>query len=234
MNKIILIVGLISAMATGFLVFQRTEAVEAQLTPVAYLTFSRDAQDKVLFAGDEISERHLGRLTLPNSTDVFGLEGDLIRDTPAQREWLKGKLLNTKIPRGRVLTYDLFEDLAVSRLDEAIGKNMRAISLSVNSASSLNHNVVPGNRIDLVGVIDDVQNPRAELVLEDVKVIAVGDVLSFDQFKSDGERSYSTITIEVSPEQGVALTTARQRVKGAFIVMLRNQCETSSPNATCQ
>jgi Flp pilus assembly protein CpaB len=234
LNKIILIVGLLSAMATGFLVWQRTEAVEARLHPVAYLTFSREARQPVLFAGDEITERHLGRITLPNSTDVFGLEGDLIRDTPAQREWLKGKSLNTKIPRGRVLTYDLFEELGIARLDEAVSVGKRAISLSVNAANSLNHNVVPGNRIDLVGVIDDIENPRAELVLGDVRVIAVGESLTYDAYQSEGGRGYSTITIEVSPEQGIALTTAQEKVKGAFIVMLRNQCETSSPNATCQ
>jgi Flp pilus assembly protein CpaB len=234
LNKIILIVGLICAGATAFLVSQRISAVEARLQPVTYLTFSRDSGETALYAGDEITERHLGQITLPNADDVFGLETDLIRDTPAQRAWLKGKRLNTNIPRGRVLTYDLFEDLAVTRLDEAVRPGYRAISLSVNAAGSLNNSLVPGNRIDLVGVVDDVENPRAEMVLEDVKVIAVGDILSYDQLRSEDSRRYSTITIEVSPQQGVALSTARQRLRGNFIVMLRNQCETGEASATCQ
>jgi len=62
----------------------------------------------------------------------------------------------------------------------------------------------------------------------------VGDILSYDQLRSEDSRRYSTITIEVSPQQGVALSTARQRLRGNFIVMLRNQCETGEASATCQ
>lgn len=233
MNKIILLVGLLCAAAAGFLVWQKLEAAEARLASVAYLTYSKDAGDPILYAGDEVSAGDIGRIELPNGHDVFQLGDQLIEDTAANRSWLEGKKLNATIPRGRVLTYDLFEKLADDRLDLVVSPGMRAISLSVSSATSLNSRVVPGNRIDLLGVIESEGPARAEVVLEDVKVIAVGKAISYDAYRSEGSRSYSTITIEVRPEEGVKLAQDRRRVKGEFIVMLRNQCDTSQPSATC-
>jgi pilus assembly protein CpaB len=233
-NKIILLIGIVCAAVSGYLVFQRLEEADARLAPAAYLAFSDEAGSEVLFAGDEISQADIGRIELPNGYDVFNLGGNLIEDTPVNREWIEGKRLNTNIPRGRVLSYDLFERLDTDRLDQEIERGKRAVSLSVSTTGSLNNRVVPGNRIDVLGVIEDgVDVPETVLVLEDVRVIAVGKAISYDSFRSEGERTYNTITVEVTPDEGVKLASDRRRVKGEFIVMLRNQCDTSTANATC-
>lgn len=234
LNKIIFLVGIACAVIAGFLVFQQLEEADARLAPSSYLTFSADARDEVLFAGDEVAASSIGTVQIPNGYDVFGLAENLIENTPVNRAWIEGKTLNASIPRGRVLTYDLFEALEADRLDQVVSNGMRAISLPVDKSSSLSNRVVPGNRIDILGVIDSAGTlAEAEMVLEDVRVIAVGKNFSYDSFRSEGERNYSTITIEVTKEQGIKLATDRERVSGAFIVMLRNQCDTANPNATC-
>lgn len=234
MNKIILLIGIVCAAVSGYLVFDRLEEADSRLSPVAYLSFSAEAGNEVLFAGDEISLADIGQIQLPNGYDVFNLGANLIEDTPVNREWVEGKRLNMTIPRGRVLSYDLFEKLDSDRLDQVVSPGKRAVSLSVSTTSSLNNRVVPGNRIDVLGVIEDgVAVPEATVVLEDVRVIAVGKAISYDAFRSDGDRSYSTITIEVTPEEGIKLAADRRKVKGEFIVMLRNQCDTNTATATC-
>jgi len=232
LNKIILIIGVISAVVTGYLVFQRLEEANDMIAAQSYLTYSEEAGDEVLFSGEEITQSVLGTIAIPNGHDVFGLETRLIEDTAVNRNWLEGRRINTTIPRGRVLTYDLFEELPEQRLDMKVSEGMRAVSISVNSSTSLNNQIVPGNRIDILGVLDEIQNPEAIVLLEDVRVIGVGRINSFEEYQRRTP-SYSTITIELTPEQGVQLTTDRQRVQGDFIVMLRNQCETSQPSESC-
>lgn len=233
MNKIILVVGIVCAVVTGYMVMQRLNDADARLAELSYLTFADNAGDEVLYTGDTLSEGDIGSVSIPNGFDIFGLADTLIEDTAANRNWLVGKTLNTTIPRGRVLTYDLFEPLDSERLDQMVSPGMRAISLSVSSSNTMDNSVVPGNRIDLLALLDDLEIPEAVVVLEDVKVIAVGDVLTYDEYRSDGERSYSNITVEVTPEQGLRLTAVRERAQGEFILMLRNQCDTNSPSATC-
>jgi Flp pilus assembly protein CpaB len=112
---------------------------------------------------------------------------------------------------------------------------MRALSIQVSLSNSLNNRVVPGNRIDLIGVTEGNRDepPVANVLLEDVKVIAVGKALSFDSLQSQNRKNYSTITVAVTPEEGRRMAVDRRTSKGELILMLRNQCDTSSPNATC-
>lgn len=232
LNNIILAIGLVFAAVTGYLVYERLQEADARLAPMSYLTFSEDSGDEVLYAGEEVTGAILGSISLPNGYDVFGLGARVIEDTQVNRDWLEGKRLNTTIPRGRVLTYDLFENLQADRLDQVVTKGYRAMSVSVSNAASLDHRILPGNRIDILGVLDDVNNPEAIPVLEDVRVIAVGKALSYEDYKA-GRSNYSTITIEVTPEQGLKLTSDRRRVSGEFIVLLRNQCDTAAPSEVC-
>ena len=231
-SKIILLIGVICAGITGYLVFTKVAEAEARMASISYLTFSRDAVDETLYAGEEITPSVLGRIELPNGQDVFGLGAQLIEDTAVNRSWIEGKELNTTIPRGRVLTYDLFERLETDRLDEIVRPGMRATTFAVSSATSLNNRVVPGNRIDVMGVIDGDGDERAELVLTDVRVMAVGTATTYEDYRG-GQDRYSTITIEVTPDQAVHLATAAAIIKGSFMVLLRNPCDTDAPSDLC-
>ena len=232
MSKIILLIGIICAAVTGYLVFAKVAEADARMRSTAYISFSTDARDAVLYAGEAITPAVLGRIELPNGNDVFGLGAQLIEDTSLNRAWIEGKILNATIPRGRVLTYDLFEVLETDRLDEIITPGSRATTLTVNTASSLDNRVLPGNRIDVLGVLRGVGGDQAVMVLEDVRVMAVGKAITYEGYRSD-QRNYSTITIEITPEQGIALATSAESIKGEFIVLLRNQCDTAAPSEIC-
>lgn len=230
-----IVAGLVCGLFAAFLVTQKLSAADAKMASSTYLAFASDARVDALYTGDAIEEGHLGTIELPNSGDIFGLNARLITDTPTNRTWIVGKRLNTTIPPGRVLTYNLFEDLEVERLDQVIPNGMRALSLNVNQENSLNNRIVPGNRIDVYGVIEGFsgEDDRVNVLLEDVKVLAVGKALSFDSLQSGGSRSYSTITVAVTPDEAKGMVIEREIIKGELMVLLRNQCDTSEPNATC-
>lgn len=232
MSKIILGIGIICAIVTGFLVFQKVAEAEDRMRSIAYLSFATDARDPVLFAGESVSSAVLGRIELPNGNDVFGLGAQLIEDTSLNRAWIEGKELNTTIPRGRVLTYDLFEPLDVDRLDQIVVPGNRATALTVSEATSLDNRILPGNRIDVFGVLRSDEGLVTQVVLEDVRVMGVGTAISYEDYRA-GQDRYSTITIEVTPEQGLRLAGAREALKGEFTILLRNQCDTATPSEIC-
>jgi Flp pilus assembly protein CpaB len=235
LNKLMIVAGLVCGVLAALLVSQKLSEAEAKLASTQYLAYTSDANAEALFAGQALEELYLGTIEIPNSGDIFGLNARLIEDTPTNRTWIVGKKLNTTIPPGRVLTYNLFEDLEVERLDQIIPIGMRALSIQVSTSNSLNNRVVPGNRIDLIGVSEGSKDeePVANVLLEDVKVIAVGKALSLDSLQSQNSQSYSTITVAVTPEEGKRMAVDRRISKGELILLLRNQCDTSSPNATC-
>ncbi len=230
-----IIAGLICGLFAAFLVTQKLGAADAKLASSTYLSIASDVRVDALYTGDAIEEAHLGTIEIPNSKDIFGLNARLIADTPTNRTWIVGKKLNTTIPPGRVLTYNLFEDLETERLDQVIPVGMRALSINVNQENSLNNRVVPGNRVDVYGVIEGSggEEDRVNEILVDVKVLAVGKSLSFDALQRGGSTSYSTITVAVTPEEAKGVVIEREIIKGELMVLLRNQCDTSEPNATC-
>lgn len=233
MNKIIILIGLICGMLAGFLVYTKLETSENAMIPTSYVTLAKPPSGaKTLRAGQLVEGGYLGSIEIPNSGDIFGLDAQLIKDTPNNRAWLEGKRLNATIPMGRVLTFNLFEDIEIDRLDQTVPVGKRAVSINVNTENSLNNRVVPGNRVDLMGVLES-SNAEAVVILEDVRVIGVGDSLSFDALQSSRKSTYSTITIEVTVEEAARLASARKRLEGSLILLLRNQCDTEIPNASC-
>jgi len=235
LNKLMIIAGLVCGLFAAFLVTQKLGAADAKMASSTYLAIASDAKVDALYTGDAIEEAHLGTIELPNSNDVFGLNARLVEDTPTNRTWIVGKKLNTTIPAGRVLTYNLFEDLETERLDQIIPVGMRALTLNVNQENSLNNRVVPGNRVDVYGALwnNEAQVHEVNELLIDVKVLAVGKSLSFDSLQSGGSASYSTITVAVTPDEAKSMVFDREIIKGELMVLLRNQCDTSEPNATC-
>lgn len=215
------------------MVYGKLQDTEAKLVPNTYLSYTNEATERLL-SGAQIEEAHLGTIQVPNQGDIFGLETQLIADTPANRTWLIGKRLNATIPAGRVLTYDLFEDLDVDRLDSVVAIGKRAFTFKVSKQSSLANRIIPGNRIDILAMIVlGQERSKTVSMLEDVKVIAVGKSLTFDQFQSDARGNYDTITVEILPEQGEQLAADLEDMSGDPIVLLRNQCDTSEPSPSC-
>ena len=203
---------------------------------VSYLAVGNLPGGGVLAEGEAIDAGALDVVSLPVTADVEGLGQRLIPDTQANRDWITGARLNRPVPSGQILSYDLFEALEGKRLDQFIAPGRRATTISVNAANSLNNRIVPGNRIDILGVMQSETSRAAtgELILEDVRVLAVGDSTSISELESEGG-SYSTMTIEVSAEQALTLFTKRESLAGStFDVLLRNQCDTASPSVACR
>jgi len=114
-----------------------------------------------------------------------------------------------------------------------VSKGKRAISIKIiNLEQGVSGYVAPNSMVDVIAYEtkkDDATKKEfksAVLVLENVKVLTSG--------KSSSNReealSYETVTLEVTPEQGVMLGLA-SRDKDAFYLMLRNPEDTATGKA---
>lgn len=114
----------------------------------------------------------------------------------------------------------------------AVSKGKRAISLRVNLEEGISGFVAPNSMVDVIAyetTKDDATKKEfksAVLVLENVKVLTSGK-------SADNQAEalqYETVTVEVTPEEGVMLGLAAKD-KDGFYLMLRNTEDTESGKA---
>lgn len=138
--------------------------------------------------------------------------------------------INTKEP---ILWSYIEGGLASARgLSMIIKDGMRAISLSVSGAEAVSGMIQPNDRIDILGTF---QFPSKEIegemetvtltILQDVSVLAAGQKLA-NQAATRSSRSYSSITVEVTPREAELLVFAQQ-MKGRITISLRNPGDVS-------
>jgi Flp pilus assembly protein CpaB len=224
-----ILVGLVMGGVSLFLSWDRMRAADARVETVAYLALRADLGEPGRDVGDRLQLSDLTTMRVPAQGDTLG---DLaFPDTPEMRQFVTLQPLVERLPRGRLLTRDMFGDEEEERLDQHVALGMRAVAIPVNAQTSINNQVVPGNRVDLIGVVASFSDPEARVLLEDVRVIAVGDAFSFEQFRAAGRRNYATMTIEVTPEEALELAAVRPLLEGPIGVTLRNQCDSAAADS---
>ncbi|NWQ39364.1 Flp pilus assembly protein CpaB [Bacillus sp. EB106-08-02-XG196] len=106
---------------------------------------------------------------------------------------------------------------------EDVSTGKRAISIKVESQQGVSGFITPNSMVDVIAyetTKDDATKKEfksAILVLENVKILSSGK-------SSDNKETalqYETVTLEVTPEQGVVISLAAQD-KDGFYLMLRN------------
>ncbi|MGO9812485.1 MAG: Flp pilus assembly protein CpaB [Isosphaeraceae bacterium] len=99
-----------------------------------------------------------------------------------------------------------------------IPKGMRAYTVDVTEQSGVSGFILPGNRVDVVRyeANEKSQLQRGETILQDVQVLAAGQVFTRQEEKSLQNR---TVTLAVFPEQVHILVAAH--AKGPLLLSLR-------------
>lgn len=113
-------------------------------------------------------------------------------------------------------------DDASDTLSYIVESGMRAMTISVNATTGMENLIKPGNRVDLIVYYtyedEDEENkkiPASMTLVQNKKVLAVGSELS-----KNGASEYSTITLEMTPEETVLVSYAES--SGSIRVVLRS------------
>lgn len=160
---------------------------------------------KTISAGDEISASDLAFVSVPNSTVVDGAitKKDIVDSskTPV------GRVATQYIAKGSQLTNastagkDNPESLAA-----AIGDGMEAVTISVDAQSGMGGMLRVNDRVKVIQPNDGSLGGDGFTVIADsVRIAALDGTFNSGSGSSDG---YSTVTLEVTPEQAGKIRTA--------------------------
>jgi pilus assembly protein CpaB len=115
---------------------------------------------------------------------------------------------------------------------------MRAISIPVDLVASVTQMVIPGDRVDIIGTFtfpsakpDPTLDTVTLTILQDVLVLATGKATTRDlsnpalppSARSGAGLAYSTVTLEVSPQEAEMLAFAIRRGGGNLMLSLRHR-----------
>jgi pilus assembly protein CpaB len=111
---------------------------------------------------------------------------------------------------------------AVAGITALLSPNQRAMTVKVDEASGVAGFLTPGNRVDVVVVVDKGEynkDPIAKLLFQNLKVLGTGQKL--ENRPGEKPQIVPTVTLEVTPEQGESLALAAQ--EGRISLVLRGQ-----------
>lgn len=132
-------------------------------------------------------------------------------------------------------------------LAKQISPGKRAVSINVNDSSAVNRLIKPGDRVDLVAVVEPPGSGRgnqvAKMVMQDVPVLAVGEYVtsqpprklvkneSTDKMEIKNlntDRTYNTITVETDPATAMQIVLLNGTT--TIYVLMRNVDDTERTN----
>ena len=230
-QKLLLLAAVFFGVLAFILTFQQINSerakIQSTMQEVALLELKEDVAE-----GDEIKEEYLvvkkyqrAKSQLANNREV----------TADQKNLVIGRKALFSISRGSVLQWnDLQATMAAGRegVNTVIGHGYRAISIPVDQTASVSGLVQPNNYVDLIGTFkfpgtrgDASLDTITLTILQYVRVIATGNDYGVRAPGQSGARSYSTVTLEVTPEEAEMLVFASQ--KGYIQMSLRHHEDTA-------
>lgn len=166
--------------------------------------------------GEKVQPRHLKLLSLPAGSAPEGSSADL--------EEFEGRVATLRVQRGEILLKERFvEHLAGSTLSAIVSPNMRAVTVRVDDVVGVAGFLLPGNRVDVLAARQVNRTAVADIILSNIKVLAVDQVTSTDKNEPIIVRA---VTLEVTPDQAIDLVKARQ--EGKIQLSLRNPLDKST------
>jgi pilus assembly protein CpaB len=147
--------------------------------------------------------------------------------TPEQFARAEGSVLAYPVKAGEALMWSQLEGRRAPSFSARLAQGRRAVTVPVDEISSLSGMVEPGDLIDIVVSIKKDQRNFTFALLQGVAVLATGTKSSPDEKNPDGtERTYTTITLDTSPEDAKRVIAARE--VGRVTALLRAPNDTST------
>lgn len=132
-------------------------------------------------------------------------------------EQILGKRLKEAVYKGEViLGRRLLEDSAASVLSVTLTPGKRAVAVKVDDIIGVSGFLLPGSRVDVIATGRD---EEARTVLQDIKVLSVGQALTAE----GGTMRAGSVTLEVDPRQAEILMDATE--SGRVRLALRHQLD---------
>jgi pilus assembly protein CpaB len=195
------ILGIVAAMLANRWAANRLAGGEEQPVVVAAL--------EIPF-GQKLEAAHVKVVPWPQASLPSGTFGTIAE--------IEGRIVNQRLVPGEPLLKDrVVETLEGSTLAAMVDPEKRAVTVRVNDVIGVAGFLLPGNRVDVLASRKQKDRAQTEILLEDLRVLAVDQIASPDKDKPVLVRA---VTLEVTPKQAGKLVNAT--VEGTVQLALRN------------
>ncbi|WML57195.1 Flp pilus assembly protein CpaB [Neobacillus sp. PS2-9] len=218
-SKMVLLLSLVMGMITTFLFFQYTKQMNTQKVSTVVMTDVVVAKEKI-DKNEKIAADKLEVVQKPAK--------DVLPQTIKSVSEAEGKLAIAMIEKGEpILSHRLGsekeEGVYVSR---KVMEGYRAVTVGVNINQSVSNLIEPEDEVDVVftKVVKDATNqpiPQSVILLEKARVLAVGRKMQTPEQTKEPYTEYSSVTLELKPEDALKLVNASEEGKIHFILNKR-------------
>lgn len=250
MNNKAVTLSAVMALLAVFFVQSYVESIENEAkkkfgTEVMVVKAKKDIAEQ-----ETINETHIELAPIPKrflepSAISFSQEEADNKEAAKVIRSLVGAVAVVPIREGEQIAYNKLTEPSIrTGLSPQIAPGRRAIAVPVSEVSGVSKLVKPGDRVDLVAVLDmggGKQNKIAKTVLQDVVVLSVGRnvtnnvarLLEQDPYGNTPrvksltqDSSFTSVTLEVEPNQAQALALVMANNDNAITLSLRNNDDT--------
>jgi pilus assembly protein CpaB len=148
---------------------------------------------------------------------------------PEEFDRVDGQVLAYPVKSGEMILRGVLESKKAPTFSARVQEGHRAITVPVDEINSISGMLEPGDVVDLMLTVDQKSQKITFPLLQAVPVLATGQ-RSIDDPKTGERRSYSTVTLDTTPEAAQNIIVARE--VGKITALLRNpQDKQPIPNA---
>jgi len=130
-----------------------------------------------------------------------------------------GQRVEFDLDRGKPMLWAHLEGGQTPTFSGKVPTGLRAMTIRVDEINSISGFLQPKDKIDLLLTFGAKENKQILPLIQNLNVIATG-VQTYVDKQNSSKRSFSTITIQVTPEQAQKITLSQQ--VGKITAMLRN------------
>ncbi len=182
-----------------------------------------------------VPSRKLHRGEIVSSSDLLLREipekyADTNSVTSANYDVAIGQRVDFDIDEGRPLLWAHLEGGLSPTFSGKVPTGLRAMTVRVDEINSISGFLQPKDRIDLLLTYGSGTTQQIFPLIQNLDVIATGVQTLVDKNGAGGKRSFTTITVQVSPEQAKKITLSQQ--VGKVTAMLRNPEDESALSET--
>jgi pilus assembly protein CpaB len=226
-NKRILTASIIAAIVAVAAVNIYVGSIRSEYTsgPVVVLQATHDIPE-----GQPVTAKDYRTVTLPKNLFASVVSYAVTeKDLPV----LASTPLRHPLKTGDIIAYSHLSRTVQETLRDTIPPGRRAVSIPVSEEGSVSNFVQPGDLVDIIATLITKEQAVTKAILTNVRVLAVGGEYGENSVPRAGQRGrYGTVTLEVTMEQAERLIFARDQMRAAMTLLLRNPKDQGPPEAT--
>jgi len=133
--------------------------------------------------------------------------------------WVSSTPVVRPVRAGETIAFDVLQRNADA--GPPISPGMRAVAIDVTGAQAVGYLVRPGDVVDILGTVPDAGAMVARHLLQARKVLAIDQQYRLEDTAFLQNRSFNTVTLEVTPAEAEVIEAYRAIVREGFALSLR-------------